>query len=57
MNGKTSNNKTKVPSALLVPINVTTTNMASTVVKDNFVSASDLCSGALASACTAAGIQ
>jgi D-xylose transport system substrate-binding protein len=57
VNGKTNNKKTNVPSALLTPINVTTDNMASTVVKDNFVSASDLCSGSLASACTAAGIQ
>lgn len=57
VNGKTDNKKAKVPSALLTPINVTTDNMASTVVKDNFVSASDLCSGSLASACAAAGIQ
>jgi len=57
VNGSTDNKKTKVASALLTPVNVTTDNMQSTVVKDKFVSASDLCSGSLASACTAAGIQ
>lgn len=57
VNGKTDNKKTKVPSSLLTPINVTTDNMASTVVKDKFVEVADLCSGDLASACTAAGIQ
>jgi D-xylose transport system substrate-binding protein len=57
VNGKTNNKKTDVPSALLTPINVTTTNMQSTVVKDKFVDVADLCSGSLASACTAAGIQ
>jgi len=57
VNVKTDNKKTKVPSALLTPINVTTDNMQSTVVKDKFVDVADLCSGSLASACTAAGIQ
>jgi hypothetical protein len=41
----------------LIPINVNTDNMASTVVKDKFVNTADLCAGALASACAAAGIQ
>ena len=57
MNGKTDNQTTKVPSALLIPINVDTKNMESTVIKDNFVSVSDLCTGTLAAACTAAGIN
>ena len=57
VNGATDNDKAKVPSSLLIPINVDTKNMASTVVKDDFVSASDLCTGSLAAACTAAGIQ
>jgi D-xylose transport system substrate-binding protein len=57
VNGKTNNKKTDVPSALLTPVNVNTANMQSTVVKDKFVAVSDLCSGSLASACTAAGIQ
>jgi hypothetical protein len=31
--------------------------MAATVVKDQFVKAADLCTGAFASACSAAGIS
>ena len=57
VNGKTDNQTTKVPSALLIPINVDTKNMESTVVKDGFVSAADLCTGSFAAACTAAGIK
>jgi D-xylose transport system substrate-binding protein len=57
VNGKTDNQTTKVPSALLIPINVDTKNMNSTVIKDDFVSVSDLCAGSLAAACTAAGIS
>jgi D-xylose transport system substrate-binding protein len=55
VNGKTNNKKTKVPSILLTPVSVTTANMNSTVVKDEFVSASALCAGFTAQ-CTAAGI-
>ena len=57
VNGTTDNQTTKVPSALLIPITVDTKNMATTVVKDNFVSVADLCAGSLAAACTAAGIK
>jgi D-xylose transport system substrate-binding protein len=45
-----------VPSTLLIPEWVTTKNMKSTVVKDNFVPTAQLCSGQYASDCTAAGI-
>lgn len=51
-----------VPSALLQPEWVTSKNMASTVIKDNFVPKSQICSGTfdgkvkMASACKAAGI-
>jgi D-xylose transport system substrate-binding protein len=45
------------PASLLTPVWVTSSNMAATVVKDQFVSASALCSGAGAAACTAAGIS
>ena len=41
------NGKTKVPSVLLKPIAVTKDNVKSTVVADEFVSASELCTGAL----------
>jgi len=46
-----------VPSVLLTPIWVTTQNMESTVVKDGFRSASDICISSLTSACSAAGIS
>jgi D-xylose transport system substrate-binding protein len=57
VNGSTNNQQTDVPSVLLVPVSVTTGNMNDTVVKDKFVSPSDLCAGSLASACKAAGIN
>jgi D-xylose transport system substrate-binding protein len=46
----------KVPSVLLKPTWVTNSNMNSTVVKDNFVPAAQLCSGSYAADCSAAGI-
>jgi D-xylose transport system substrate-binding protein len=46
-----------VPSVLLTPVWVTSANMESTVVKDGFRKASDICISAIASACTAAGIS
>src|SRR4249919_3198309 len=47
----------KVPSILLEPIAVVKDNVKSTVVADGFVSASELCTGAYASACKEAGIS
>ena len=46
----------KVTSSLLTPEWVTTKNMNATVISDNFVPASQLCSGSYAADCTAAGI-
>jgi len=46
-----------VPSVLLAPQWVTMANMKDTIFKDNFVPTSQLCSGAYASACAAAGIK
>jgi D-xylose transport system substrate-binding protein len=57
VNGSSDAKTKQVPSSLLVPISVNASNMNATVVKDQFVKASDLCTSALASACTAAGIQ
>jgi len=57
VNGTTNNKATDVPSVLLTPISVTTQNMATTVIKDKFVKAADLCTGSFASACSAAGIS
>src|SRR5579864_2306976 len=45
------------PASLLVPIWVDPTNMNATVIKDQFVDKSALCSKAGAAACTAAGIS
>jgi D-xylose transport system substrate-binding protein len=58
-NGKTQDTtaKVSVPSVLLTPTWVTTKNMNATVVKDNFVPASQLCAGQYASDCQAAGIS
>ncbi len=46
----------KVPSVLETPKWVTTANMNATVIKDNFVPASQLCTGSYAADCKAAGI-
>jgi D-xylose transport system substrate-binding protein len=45
-----------VPTVALTPKWVTTKNMNSTVVKDNYVPASQLCAGSYAADCHAAGI-
>ena len=47
---------TNVPTVALTPKWVTTSNMNSTVVKDNYVPAAQLCAGSYASDCSAAGI-
>jgi D-xylose transport system substrate-binding protein len=44
------------PASLLTPMWVDATNMATTVIKDQFVSASTLCTAVGASVCSAAGI-
>ncbi len=46
-----------IKSVYTTPIWVTTENMAATVVKDGAVTVATLCGGAVASACTAAGIK
>lgn len=59
VNGNTADTQsnTQVPSVLLNPQWVTTQNMNSTVIADNWVSKAQLCSGAYAADCTAAGIS
>jgi D-xylose transport system substrate-binding protein len=59
VNGSTEDTTShvSVPSVLLHPEWVTTSNMNSTVIADKFVPASQLCAGSYASACTAAGIS
>ena len=44
------------PASLLTPVWVNSSNMAATVIKDKFISASTLCTAVGASACSAAGI-
>jgi D-xylose transport system substrate-binding protein len=44
------------PASLLTPVWVDSSNMASTVIKDKFVSSSALCTAVGASVCSAAGI-
>jgi D-xylose transport system substrate-binding protein len=59
VNGSTtdSSSHTAVPSVLLKPEWVTPSNMADTVIKDQFVPAQQLCTGSFAAACTANGIK
>jgi D-xylose transport system substrate-binding protein len=59
LNGKTLDpqTKTQVASVLLTPKWVTTANMNSTVIADNFVPASQLCKGKYSAECAAAGIS
>ncbi len=45
------------PASLLTPVWVTAANMESTVIKDQFIKASDLCAAVGATVCTSAGIQ
>jgi D-xylose transport system substrate-binding protein len=59
VNGSTQDSKshTSVPSVLETPEWVTPANMNATIVKDNFVPTKQLCSGAAAAGCKAAGIS
>ena len=60
MNGTTTDPKnpaTTEPASLLTPLWVNAANMEATVIKDNFVKASDLCAAVGASVCTTAGIS
>jgi D-xylose transport system substrate-binding protein len=58
VNGSTEDttSNVSVPSVLLTPEWVTTANMNATIIKDNFVPATQLCAGTYAAECTAAGI-
>jgi D-xylose transport system substrate-binding protein len=57
-NGKTVNNgKADIKSVLLTPVAVNKANIASTVVADGFWTKADICTGAYADKCAAAGIN
>ncbi|HET9689868.1 MAG TPA: substrate-binding domain-containing protein, partial [Acidimicrobiales bacterium] len=59
VNGSVQDTKANVsvPSVLLTPEWVTSSNINSTVIADGFVQASQLCTSQYAAACSAAGIQ
>jgi D-xylose transport system substrate-binding protein len=59
VNGATQDSKANVsvPSVLLQPTWVTTTNMASTVIADKFVTVAQLCVGQYVALCKTAGIS
>ncbi len=60
VNGQTKDTKANnnVPSALLTPLSVDSSNMAATVIKDGFDKPSEICTTAeLKAACQAAGIK
>jgi D-xylose transport system substrate-binding protein len=52
-----NNGKTDVPSAILEPVAVVKDNIKDTVIKDGFVTASELCTGPYAADCKEAGIE
>ncbi|MGF7236554.1 MAG: sugar ABC transporter substrate-binding protein [Frankia sp.] len=53
----TDNGAGQIPSVLLTPVELTKSNIQSTVIKDGFLTVSDICTSAYKSACTAAGIH
>ena len=57
VNGTTNNGASDVKSVLLTPVAVTKTNIKDTVIKDEFWTASDICTAQYADACKAAGIS
>jgi D-xylose transport system substrate-binding protein len=57
VNGQTDNGSKQVPSVLLTPVAVTADKVASTIVKDGFWPASQICTGKYAAACTKYGIK
>jgi len=61
VNGTTTNPSTtgaaSEPAVLLTPYWVSAANMETTVIKDKFVSVTDLCNAVTQAVCTAAGIS
>jgi D-xylose transport system substrate-binding protein len=59
LNGTTKDDETNkdVSSVLLIPKWITSDNLQATVIKDKWITASQLCISAVAKACTAAGIK
>ena len=57
INGTTNNGQKNVPSTILTPVAVTKTNIGSTIVKDKFWTAAQICTGQYAAACKTYGIS
>jgi D-xylose transport system substrate-binding protein len=57
VNGKTDNEAEEVESVLLKPVAVTKDNINDTIVKDEFWSTSEICTGAYKKACEENGIE
>jgi D-xylose transport system substrate-binding protein len=57
INQHTNNGQTSVPSVILTPVAVTKTNIQSTVVKDGYWTAAQICTSAYTNACKTAGIK
>jgi D-xylose transport system substrate-binding protein len=57
VNGKTDNKSGQIPSVLLAPTAVTKDTIKDTIIADDFLKASEICTGKYASACSAAGIS
>jgi D-xylose transport system substrate-binding protein len=56
-NQQVNNGAKKVPSVILTPVAVTKSNIKSTIIKDQFWTKAQICTGRFAAACTRAGIQ
>jgi D-xylose transport system substrate-binding protein len=53
---QTKNGSVQTPSVLLTPVAVTKSNINDTVIKDGFLTKSQICVGKFAKACTSAGL-
>jgi D-xylose transport system substrate-binding protein len=57
LNAKVDNQSGQIESVLLAPTAVTKDNIKDTIIKDDFLKASEICTAKYADACQAAGIQ
>jgi D-xylose transport system substrate-binding protein len=57
INEQTDNGQEQVPTVLIDTVEVTKDNIQDTIIKDEYWTASDICTGKYAQACTEAGIE
>jgi D-xylose transport system substrate-binding protein len=57
VNAQTDNGSGQIPSVLLAPTAVTKDNIKDTIIADDFLKASEICTSKYAAACKAAGIE